>query len=284
MPDLKEFLRPTSLEEALTLLAQRGEKARALAGGTALVLARGGRHEAVVSLQELGLDRITNESDGLHVGAMVTLNGLRRQLTAQPHQCLFEAASGVGARVLQNHVTVGGNCVMVYAWSDLPVAAWCLDARFVIQGLDGRRTMDADTFFAQHPTRLLKAGELLVEVVFPKAGSGEGSAHVKLARARTDHAIASASAWLRVTDGRITAGRVVVGGVAGMPQLMSLASEALAGLAPDEGTFLDAGRRVAEDAKTVDDIRGSADYRRAVLPAVVRDALNLAAQRAGGAQ
>ena len=284
MPDLKGFLRPANLASALRLLAEHGEKAKALAGGTTLAMAKGGRHDTLVDLRGVGLDTIKERPDGLAVGAMVTMTALRRFLASSPRGALVEAAAGVGAKVLQNHVTVGGNCVMVYAWSDLPVATLCLNARFTVQGLDNSRTIDADKFFAQHPTRLLSAGELLTEVVFPNAGHGEGSAYVKLARTVTDHAIASASAWLRVADGRITAARVVVGGVSGMPQYLGLTSTALAGLAPDEGAFLDAGRRATEEARTVDDIRGSAEYRMAVLPAVVLDALDLAARRAGGAR
>jgi len=280
MPDVEALLGPSSLEEALELMARHGERARALAGGTTVVLAKGTRQDVLVDLSRTGLDAIKVTPGGLRVGAMATCDAVRRALAGAP-SALSDAAAAVGSRVLRNHVTVGGNCVMVYAWSDVPVAAWCVQARFELAARGGaRRTLDADVFFAQHPTRVLGPGELLTAVLVPAARPGTGSAFLKLARNEGDHASASAAALVEMDGEVVTRSRIVAGGVKGMPQVLAGAAAALAGRRPDAEVLAEVGRVAEGEAEAISDFRGGTEWRKHVVGALASDAVRAAVRRA----
>jgi carbon-monoxide dehydrogenase medium subunit len=280
MSELKAFYQPRSLSEAIALLEEHGDRARPLAGGTALSRSRSPRIEVLVDLGRLKLDRIEERDDGLHIGAMVTCAALLRHLRGRPPGLLSEAAASIGSRILQNQVTVGGNCVMVYAWSDLPVALWCAEARFLVHGRQSRE-LGADAFFAEHPSRMLGSEEILTEVVVPAPPPGTGSAYLKLGRNSTDHGLAAAAVQVTLAAGRIVAARVAAGGVRGLPQLLPVTG--LLGQTPEPSRLLEAARRAAEEARVTGDYRASVEYRRQVLFSLVADGLALAIRRAGGA-
>jgi aerobic carbon-monoxide dehydrogenase medium subunit len=282
MPDLKAFYQPRTLAEAIALLEEHGEHARPLAGGTSLSISKSPRVEVLVDLRHLGIDHLEPQEQQLHVGAMVTCTALRRHLATWRPGVLGDAVEQIASRVLQNQITVGGNCVMVFSWSDLPVALWCLDARFVVQR-SLRRELSADAFFAEHPTHVLAEGELLAEVIVPRPQPGEGSAYVKLARNATDQSLASAAALLRVVDGTIQRARLAVGAVRGLPQLLAGAARHLEGKPPTPALFAEAAAMATSEAKITGDYKASAEYRQQLVSSLIEDGLELALRRAGGA-
>lgn len=282
MYQVKAFERPHSLAEARGLLLEHGRSARVLAGGTSLALSRAQNVEVLVDLSRLGLGRVEQRPDGLHLGAMATCSDVRLHLEGADPTVISDAASTVGSRILQNQVTVGGNCTMVYAWSDLPVACWCVGATFVVQGAQERR-IAADDFFAQNPSRVLGEGELLTEVIVPAPAAGEGSAYLKVTRNATDQSIASAAALVTLDQGVIKTARLVVGAVRAMPQLLAGATDLLTGKAPGAALLGAAADKAAEEVKVMSDFKASAEYRRQLVQVLATDALSLAVERAGGA-
>jgi CO/xanthine dehydrogenase FAD-binding subunit len=283
MPELKALYQPGTLAEAQALLEQYGERARPLAGGTSLALSRSSKVDVLVDLSRTGLDGIRLDEDGLHVGAMATCAGLRRFLSRKPlagGEALGDAAGSVGSRILQNHVTVGGNCVMVYAWSDLPVALLALEGEFVIQGRGRTKKLEAEGLFSAHPTRSLAEGELLVEVIVPATGAGGASAHLKHCRNAVDQALASASVRLELRDGVVRSARVAVGAVRGLPQLLTETSAGLVGKEPDPQSLALAGAAAGREAKVSSDFKASGDFRTQLVAVLVEDALQLAVSRA----
>lgn len=282
MPELKAFHQPRSISEAVSLLEEYGDRARVVAGGTAVALSRSTRLEVLVDLSRLGINKLEESTDGLRLGAMVTCSQLRRFLAGRPASALSEAASGVGSRILQNQVTVGGNCVMVYAWSDLPVALWCLGASFLVQG-SGRREICADDFFAEHPSRVIGTGELLVEVRVPPCPAGSGSAYLKFGRNATDQAVASVAVQVSQSQGKLTGARITVGAVRGLPQMLAGTAGSLVGKQPSPEALQQAGALAGDEAKITADFHGGADHRRQLVCSLVEDALAAAVSRAGGA-
>lgn len=238
-PRIQAIHQPDTVEAAISLLQEHGERARPLAGGTSLALSRSSRIDALVDLRRAGLTRIDHRgAAGLTVGAMATCNALRRSLAAggageqgTAAGALHEALDSLASRVLRNHITVGGNCVMAYAWSDLPVALSCLEARFTLRGPDGERTLAADELFERHPSRSLGPAELMTAVHVPAAADRSGSAYAKLTHNAGDHAVASVAAAVTLdADGRtVRTARVLVGGVRALPQRMDRAAEAVTG-------------------------------------------------------
>jgi aerobic carbon-monoxide dehydrogenase medium subunit len=286
MSELTAFHQPTTLDEALTLISELGERGRPLAGGTALALSRPARIEALVDLGRVEeLRAISSGADGVCVGAMATCAELwQAKLDPMPPRALIKAAASVGSRVLQNHVTVGGNCVGIYAWSDLPVALCCLGAEMVLRSIaGGERVVPALTFFAQHPSKVLKTGELLVQVRVPPQPEGSSSAYMKFTRNAGDQALASAAVWLRLQGGAVSEARLVAGALRALPQSLSRAAAALLGAEPTVGAMEAAGVAAADEARSGSDFKASAEYRKTLLAALVQDALELAVARAGGA-
>jgi carbon-monoxide dehydrogenase medium subunit len=284
MLDLKAFYRPASLEEAMGLLAEHGDRARPLAGGSSLVFAKGAPIDALVDLGRVGLDTLSVQQAELHIGAMVKVSALRKHLAHRDSTtALTDASNLLYSRVVQNHVTCGGNCVMVYGWADLPIATWALGARFALKSPDGEREVDADTFFAKHPSKLLGKAELLTTIIVPAAQPGEGSAYRKQQRDETDEAIASAAARVLLTDGKVAAARIVCGAVRPLPQRFD-APAGLIGNAPSSEVISAAAAAIAEGATVTDNYLASAEYRRDLLAATVEDALTVAVERAGGAK
>ncbi len=282
MYQVKAFERPQSIAEARSLLLEHGRRARLLAGGTSLALSRSSNIEVLVDLGRLGLGRVEQKEDGLHLGAMATCSDVRLHLEGDAPSVISDAAASVGARILQNQVTVGGNCVMVYAWSDLPVACWCVGATFVVQG-EAERRLSADDFFAQNPSRVLGEGELLTEVIVSTPVEGEGSAYLKVTRNATDQSIASAAALVSLDQGVIKRARLVVGAVRAMPQLLASATDLLVGQEPGPELLDAVAKKAAEEVKVMTDFKASADYRRQLVEVLAGDALKLAVERAGGA-
>lgn len=283
MHKLTAVHQPRTLDEALALLRQHGAGARALAGGTSVVFSRSAKISQLVDLRQAGLDRVRQEDDGLHVGAMASLTALRTYLESLPPTAALDAASTAGSRILQNHITVGGNCVQIYAWSDLPVALLALGASFVVQG-EQTRTLQAHELLAKHPTRVLEQGELVTEVFIPQEPSaGGGSAYIKYTRTDTDHALASAAASLAVAeDGTVARADLAVGAVRSMPQLLEGAAQALVGAAPEQAKLAEVAQQAAQEAKVMADYRATIDYRKQLVAVLLEDALTLALQRATG--
>ena len=283
MPQLKEFCRPESLEEALALLDRYGERARPLAGGSSLMFSRGLKLDALVDLSRCGIDGLEESDDGLAIGAMVRVASLREYLSEQGGgSALSDAADRLYSRVMQNHVTVGGNCVMVFGWSHLPVATWCQDARFVLRRGAERRVVAADEYFERHPTKLLGHDELLVQVQIPKAAPHEGSAYVKFGRDCTDEGIASVAARITVQDHMVRDAQLIVGRARPMPQRLVAAAKAIVGKAVGAETFSQAGELASGSVAVEDNYQGSRDYRRHIVGVLVADALASAAARATG--
>jgi aerobic carbon-monoxide dehydrogenase medium subunit len=293
MPELQNYLRPGSLAEAIGLLEEHGEAARPLAGGTSLVFSRSSRLGILVDLGRAGLDRIDgpgNGSPGLRIGAMATLAALGARLRgAGPRLgALHDAATGAGSRILQRHITVGGNCVMVYAWSDLPPALISLGAEFLLEGPAGRRTLAARELFADHPVHLLGKSELLVEVRVPAAAppgvASAGSAHLKFVRNATDQSLVSVSARVDLgSDGKVAGAAIAVGAMRALPQILEGCLEKIVGRAPEPPALEETARAAALEARGASDYRATAEYKQEILVPLVEDALGRCVSRAGGA-
>lgn len=288
MSSIQTYLRPSSVDQALSMLAEHKERARPLAGGTSLILSRSPNVEVLVDLADVGLDGVDYKDEGvLEIGAMTSCSHLSAELRKRELDggALGEAVSTLYTPVLRNHITVGGNCVMVYGWSHLPLAMWALGASFVLQSDGGEtREVDADTFFEQHPLRGMECCELLVRIkVAAPEPAGRGSAYLKFGRDKSDEGIASVCVSLQLAEGKISAARIIVGRTRPMPQKLDEVAALLVGRAPEAEAFAEAAEAAAKAVVASDNYLGSAEYRRDVVASLVRDTLAKAAARAGGA-
>lgn len=285
-----EYYRPTSMEEAIGLLAGRPGRCRVLAGGTDLLVQRPAGVEALVDLAGLGLGGIEADEGRVRIGAAVTVSQLERAETLTRHPCwriLAEAASQLGTPGVRNRATIGGNLCNGSPAADLAVALLALDAEVKVVGPGGVRRIPVASFFRGVNRTALEPGEMVTAVEIPMGQAGAGAAggaagaFLKLRRHQSsvDIATVNVGAVVGIDEGAITSARVALGAVGETPFESEGAAAAVVGREPSDEAFRAAGAAAAAEARPITDIRASADYRRDMIGVLVRRALEEAVRR-----
>ena len=280
---------PNSLAGIISLLADHGENAALLAGGTDLLvdLRHGKLHPAhVVSLWGAPeLQGMTEEDGGsMRVGALSTAAELGDRFAARPAwQCLSEASLLLGSRQIQNVATVGGNICKASPAADLVTALLCLDARVLLSGPQGGREVPLEGFLTGPGRTSMKAAEVLTGIRLPAPPCGAGTAFMKIMRRKAeDLSTAAVSAHVSIGGkGRtVESCRIALGAVGPCPFRARSAEAILLGQVLSPALLCTAAAAARSEARPIDDIRGSADYRREMIEVLVSRALAAAADRA----
>ena len=283
-PAVFEYADPSTLSEALALLAEHGDEAKILAGGQSLVPLLNMRlamPAVVVDINRLeGLDRL-DVSHELTIPALVRQGDVERARELRGGwPLLTEAIGWVGHPQIRNRGTVVGSLAHADPAAELPVVFSAMDGTMEITGLNGRRVVPADEFFVHIMTTAIEPDEILVKVHLPKLAAHTGTAFLEVARRHGDFAVASVAVVLTVNDGICSRASIALGGVAPVPLRVPKAEGFLAGQAPSTGVFSEAGRIASSECEPVSDIHGTAEYRRDLVAALVPRALATAATRA----
>ncbi len=282
-----EFLAPHTLQDALGILAQRGDDVKVLAGGTGLINMMKQRlvnPDAVVSLGKVpGLDACTFESDGLRLGALYTHQSLATNPDiAKRMPLLTETFSHVATPRVRNVATVGGGLVHGDPNQDPPVALLALDASVQLASSTGRRNVPLVDFLVDYYETATKPDEILVDVLIPLLPEHATSAYLKfLPRSADDYATVSAAAVVVLRDGKLNDVRLAIGSSAPTALRCTEAESLLRGQTPTPALLREAAQTAAAIADPVADGRGSAEYKKAMVPVFVRRALETALGRAG---
>jgi xanthine dehydrogenase small subunit len=259
-------------------------KAGPAAAGTDAVLVAGGTDLFVQQPEQLfeselcflsrrrDLDYIREDGQALRVGGAATIEDFRR---AEPVRRLFPALAGDlglhSSTILRNKATLTGNVVNASPIGDATIILLALNARLVITGAGGKkREVPLDKFFLGYKKKDLACGELVSEIIIPLLQAG-ARYHFEKVSNRTTLDIAAVNSALRLTtapDGTIADLRISAGGVGPVPLLLDL--DTFKGRKPD-AAFVEALAAAAErQAKPIDDIRGSAAYKKLLLGQLVR--------------
>jgi CO/xanthine dehydrogenase FAD-binding subunit len=275
---------PTTLDEALGLLAQHGDGARPLAGGQSLVPLMNFRLIRPAHLIDLnGVEELSYiKADGgpLRIGAIARQRELERSTTiAERWPLLREAASYIGHVQIRNRGTVGGSLAHAFPSAELPVAMVTLDASFALRAKAHQRTARAEEFFLSYMTTTLQPDELLTEISVPALPAQSGWSYQEVSRRHGDFALAGAASLIALdANGAIQHARLTLTGTT--PIRSHQAEEFLLGERPSDALFRDAARRATENLDQDSDIHASAEYRRHTCAVLARRALTRAAQRA----
>lgn len=279
-----QLFHPTNIDEAVALLAAHDE-ARCIAGGQTLVaMLNLGLIDppALVSLRKVeGLDRLIRHADGsVTMGAAVTQAALAAADLSGALAVLSEAAKQVAHPAIRNFGTVGGALCHADPAADLPPAFVTADARLTAAGPDGARSFRAEGFFLDYLTTALADGEILTEIRLPPPPPGSVGAYHKFARVDGDYATVSVAVALTLEDGICRAARIVLGSCAARPLRLDAADAALADTRLDNESVARAGALLQESAQPLADMRGSAEYRRRIIPGLVARAIEAAKAKA----
>jgi carbon-monoxide dehydrogenase medium subunit len=271
---------PASVGEAAEVLADGAGAARLLAGGTDLVVdMKTGRDrpKAVVNLKRIGgLDGILPEDGGLRLGALCRVSVIAGSpVVGAAHRALWMAAGVLGPPGVRALATIGGNIGRASPASDLAPPLLVHDATVSIHGAAGRREVPAADLWVGPGVSGLAPDEIVTSVFLPPC-PGWGTSHLKIGTrgGGTDIAIVGVSAGLVIDDeGRIVDARVVLASVAPTPVRAGEAEQVLRGERPGEDLFDEAGAAAAAGIRPIDDVRGTAAYRRTVARVLVARAL-----------
>lgn len=278
-----DYVRPTSVQEAISVLQER-EEAKLLAGGHSLIPLLKLRTASVGTLVDIGrledLKGVQQINGTVRVGPVSTHTEISAAV-ALP-EALTEAAANVGDRQVRNRGTIGGNVAHADPASDLPTVLTALGAAFRCLGPRGERTVTAADFFEGWFMTALGEHELLTGLFVPTRSPATGTAYVKLPHPASGYAILGAAASLTMSAGRCTSAGVAVGGLTPKAMRAPSVEAALVGKSPDASLISAAAKAVVDDLG--DDLLGdtfaSAEYRRAILPVYVERALTDALGRA----
>lgn len=270
------FARPETLEEAISLLVEHGDGAHVIAGGTSVVLMlKQGLIEpdVLVHLGRLARAEPALETaclDGAHVviGGLRTLEGLTADSLIGAHlPCLATAVGRVATVRIRNQATIGGNLVHADPAQDPPPALLAHDAVVELTGPSGTRHVEAAAFFVDVFETVIAPDELLTAVRVPIPASASRFAYTKfLPRTADDYATVSIAARLdRADDGTIADARIALGN-AGPTAFRALEAESsLRGRRPTPDTMRLAAALAEDAADPVDDVRGSAAFKRQMV-------------------
>jgi carbon-monoxide dehydrogenase medium subunit len=265
-----DYHAPTSIAETLELLATYGEDAHLMAGGTALVLlmqqglVQPGHVVGLRDVAELhGIHRLTD--GGLEIRALTTHRQAERSADVNAYcPALADTFARVATIRIRNQATVGGNLAHADPAQDPPPMLMALDAQAVVYSRTGQRRIPLDKFFVDYFDTALQPGEVLVAAELPPLPPGTRLTYKKfLPRTQDDYATVSVAASLRVgPDARCDFIRVALGAAATVPLRARKVEDALYGQRLNPDTIREGAALVRDEVDPLDDLRGSAGYKR----------------------
>ena len=280
---------PNTVNDAVKLLAAHGEQARPLCGGTDLIIQlRAGvrRPEYVVDIKNIREMRRIEFSmqHGLRLGAAVSCievyeNGDMRKY----YPGLTEAAHLIGSLQIQSRASVGGNLCNGSPAADTTPALIALGAKCRVAGPSGERIVPVEDFCTAPGRTVLQPGELLVEFQISSPARNSSDAYLRfIPRNEMDIAVVGvgASVTLDLSDDRISAARIGLGAVGPTPIFAREASQALAGKRISDEAIEQAAQLAIAATSPIDDMRGTAEFRRHVTGVLTRRSLANAIERA----
>lgn len=288
MPHSLAFFEPESVEQAIALLAEHGGEAKVVAGATAITIMLRQRLIAPTALVSLGridgLREIREDDGAIVLGALVTHREVERSALVRRRIPILAETFGLVANVrVRNAATVGGVVAEADYASDPPAALLALDAEIEARGPDGARRIAAAEFFRGFYETALRPDEIVTAVRVPVPPPGTQGAYEKfVTRSTEDRPCVGVATLVRFDGGRCADLRVAVGAAAETPrrypELEGLGRGTT--LRGDVVPRIAAGYASATDA--LDDMRGSAHYRKTIIEVWVRRGIERAAAAARG--
>jgi carbon-monoxide dehydrogenase medium subunit len=281
IPAAFDYHAPTSVEEALRLLAESGDDVKVLAGGQSLLPVlklRLAAPEVVVDLGRIeALRGVREDGDALVIGAMTPHHEVASDALVEQHALLLrEATRTVADPQVRHRGTFGGALVHADPAGDLLAPCLALDAEFVIAGAGGTRTVAAADFFEDYFTTAVGEGEILTEVRVPKH-TGWRAHYEKFSRVAQQWSIVAVAVTLRSEGGTISEARVALTNMGTVPIRATAAEQALQGVATTPEAVAQAVAGIAEGTEPPSDLNGDADYRRHLATVLARRAVLAAA-------
>ncbi len=288
IPTAFDYVRPSSLSEALGLLAGDHEGTKVICGGHSLLpllkmrLAHAERLIDVSRLPEL--HGVHDWKGGLAIGAAATYaDVLGSSLAASRCPLLAEAITDIGDLQVRNRGTLGGSLAHADPASDMPALVLALGAELVLNSAGGERTVAAEAFFHSPFETDLHPDELLTQIRIPALPAGAGTAYRQLVQRASGYSLVGVAAVVARSGGSINHVRVGITGVGDHAYRATAVETALTGTTGSAAALKAAASHAAKGQEVGTDIHADREYRTAMAAVYVRRALEAALARAGSA-
>ncbi|MCI0644905.1 MAG: xanthine dehydrogenase family protein subunit M [Chloroflexi bacterium] len=273
------YLRPASLPEAVEALSQYGYDAKVIAGGTAVVLMLQQKliaPQVLVSLVRIPfLDRIGVDGQALHLGPMLSMDAVTRSPLIQERlPALAQACAVVGNVRIRNQATLGGNLGHADYASDPPAVLLALDASVLVYGPPGKRTIPLADFLLGFYTTALSAEEVIADIVIPSLPLDTQMVYLKYRTRSSEDRPCVGVAAVATMDGKICRDlRLAVGAATEVPQRLARIEALAQNQVLSDELIDEIAGQYAAGLDPLDDLRGSAWYRRQLIRVQVKRAL-----------
>jgi carbon-monoxide dehydrogenase medium subunit len=284
IPASFDYVRPSSIAEAVQAVGSAGEDAKVLAGGQSLLPVLRLRMSYPDTLIDLGgiaeLRGVREDADAIVIGSMTTHDEVTRNpLVKQYAPLLAQATETVGDRQVRHLGTFGGSLSHADPAGDLPTVALTLDAQLHVEGPNGSRVIAAKDFFLDYLTTALEPGEILTAIRIPKLGEGWSSHYEKFNRVAQAWSIVSVAAVVRRDNGAIAESKIGLTNMGSTPLRASAVEAALIGAEVSPEAIGEASNHAAEGTNAPSDLSGRADYRNHLAKVLTKRAVLAAAHR-----
>jgi aerobic carbon-monoxide dehydrogenase medium subunit len=282
-----DYLEPTTVAEACALLKRHGGEAKVFAGGSHVtILLKQGLYQpkALINIKRIPeLKRLSfDASEGLTIGALVTHRELETSaLVREKFPVLCEAEREVANIRVRNMGTVGGNLASGEPLTDLSQIFIALDAKLKISGPNGQRSLLVEQLFIDFYTTGLAEDEIITQVVIPPLPTKSGIEYIRFSSSSVvDKPSAGVAVRLTLDKETVQTARIVLGCVGPTPVRARKADALITGKKPTAELIAEAGAMAAQECSPTSDLRGSEQYKRAIVGTLVRRALTAAYQKA----
>ncbi|MGD0685094.1 MAG: xanthine dehydrogenase family protein subunit M [Streptosporangiaceae bacterium] len=282
IPAKFDYVRPSSLDEAISALAGGGEDAKVIAGGQSLMPLLRLRLAYPELLVDVGgideLRGISDQGDSLRIGASTThYEVVGDPLIAAHCGLLAEATGTVADPAVRHRGTLGGSLAHGDPAGDLPAVILALDATLTVRGPGGEREIGAADFFVDYLTTALRPGEILTAITIPKLGDGWGYRYEKFHRTAQSWATVGVAALARRSNGTVAEARIGLTNMGSVPVRAAAAESAAAGAPASRDALRSAAAHAADGTEPPGDLHGAPDYRRHLARVLTGRALAAAA-------
>jgi carbon-monoxide dehydrogenase medium subunit len=282
-----QLFRPTSVEDAVKILKENEGRARVVAGNTMLYdLAQHGGLDDVqilVDISRIGLNYIILDGIELKIGALTTFSEIAN-FSLNPKggvDALFETAAKITPPQIRNSGTIGGALCSGIPFLDMPTTVLALNGEIHSVASNEKLCVSAKDFFVDYFQTAIRPDELLTSVHFRLSEPGAGSSFVKLGRVSVDFAVVNTATYIQVDEiGRCSEARIALGAVASTPIRWTSAEQKIIGKKLDRNTIIKALDNAKLDFDPLPTIGAPSDYKRLVIPVLVRDSLMKSLSRA----
>ena len=282
IPAAFDYVRPSSVSEAVAALAAAGDEGMVLAGGQSLMPVLRMRLAHPETLVDIGriaeLRGVRDDGDAIVIGATTTHDEVLNDALVREHAPLLaQAAAKVGDRQIRHRGTLGGSLSHADPAGDFPTVALTLDASVLATGPDGERTIAARDFFTDYLTTVLAAGEIVTAIRIPKLGAGWSTHYEKFNRVAQAWAIVGVAVAVRRDNGSIAEARVGLTNMGSTPLRAAAVESALAGVLASVDSIAEASAHAPDGTHPPSDLAGQADYRAHLASVLTKRAVLAAA-------